>query len=100
VDDDAGVCRFVQTVLKRVGYEVEGTGDGENAIGVLQSRHFDLVITDLTMPNVGGLELHESIKAARLDTDVLVMSAAGSISLAVQAIKLGAFNYIEKPIES
>jgi CheY-like chemotaxis protein len=99
VDDDPGVCRYVQTVLKRVGYEVDGTEDGDRAIELLKRRRFDLVITDLTMPNVSGMELLESVKAAALDTDVLVMSAAGSIPLAVQAIKLGALNYIEKPIE-
>jgi CheY-like chemotaxis protein/tRNA A-37 threonylcarbamoyl transferase component Bud32 len=99
VDDDLGLCRYLRTLLTRVGYEVDSTEDGEKAIEILKKQRYDLVITDLTMPNVGGMELLESIKASGIDTDVLVMSAAGSIPRAVQAIKLGALNYIEKPVE-
>jgi CheY-like chemotaxis protein len=98
VDDDAGACRTVETVLRAAGYEAIDAQDGDQAIDLLRERHFDVVLTDLIRPHIDGLELLDTIRSTNIDSAVLVMSSEGSIPLAVQAIKRGAINYIEKPI--
>lgn len=99
VDDDSDMRVLLKTLVSMLGYEVEVAEDGEQAIGLLKQQRFDLVITDLEMPNVDGMELLEMINTARLDTNMLVVSGVGSIPKAVQAVKLGAVNYIQKPVD-
>ncbi|HWO14521.1 MAG TPA: protein kinase [Polyangiaceae bacterium] len=100
VDDEPSVLRVVQQTLKGIGYDVETADGGAAAMALLQDQHFDLVITDLFMPDVSGQDLLEAIRQAGLDTDVLMMSAAGSITLAVDAMKHGARGFIEKPFKT
>jgi CheY-like chemotaxis protein len=99
VDDDDGVRRFISKALVRLGYDVETASDGELAIHQLQRRSFDLVITDLKMPDLDGKDLLATIQESGVDTDVLMMSGAGTIPEAVEAIQMGAKNFLEKPID-
>ncbi len=99
VDDDDGVRRFVARTLIKLGYQVETASDGELAIQQLKRRHFDLVVTDLKMPDLDGRDLLQTILESGVDTDVLMMSGAGTIPEAVEAIRLGAKNFLEKPID-
>ncbi len=98
VDDDDQVRDTFRRLLAGLGYDVDSADDGADAIPKIKARSFDLVITDLDMPQVDGMDLLESIKAAEVDTDVLLISGAGSIAMAVLAVKLGAVNFIEKPV--
>jgi serine/threonine-protein kinase len=99
VDDEEGMRRFLSKVLSKLGYEVETASDGELAIQQLKRRHFDLVITDLKMPDLDGVDLLQTIQESGVDTDVLMMSGAGTIPEAVEAMRLGAKNFLEKPID-
>lgn len=82
-----------------LGFEVETCDDGLSAKGRLADEHFDLLITDLDLPGADGLDLLELIREGELDTDVLVISGAGSIGTAVLAIKMGATDFLEKPVD-
>ena len=99
VEDDETIRSRISTLLQSLGYDVTSAEDGLVAVTLIKRQHFDLVITDLDMPNVDGIDLLETIKATELDTDVLLVSGAGSIGTAVLAIKLGAVNFLEKPLE-
>lgn len=100
VDDEPALLRAVQQTLKGIGFDIETADGGAAAMALLQEQHFDLVITDLFMPDVTGEDLLEAIRQAGLDTDVLIMSGAGSIALAVDAMKHGARSFIEKPFKT
>lgn len=99
VDDDPAMRLLLETLLGKLGFEMDSASDGEDALRRVKARHFDLVISDLKMPGLDGIELLEAIKAAGLDTEVLIISAVSSIPTAVEAVKLGAINYVQKPID-
>jgi DNA-binding NtrC family response regulator len=99
VDDDAGLRRIVQFKLAKQGYQVTSAADGAEALSLLKSNRFDLILSDLKMPNLGGLELLEQVKKHQSDTEVILMTAFATVSQAVQAVKLGAFDYLTKPFE-
>jgi CheY-like chemotaxis protein len=100
VDDEPAILRLLQRTLAGIGFDVTTADGGAAAMAMLQNQHFDLVVTDLFMPEVSGEDLLETIRQAELDTDVLVMSGAGSIALAVDAMKHGARSFIEKPFKT
>ena len=98
VDDEAGARREAAATLAGLGYDVAVAADAQQAFDMVDSRRFDLIITDLDMPDVDGLELLETIRTAEVDADVLIVSGKGSIGLAVLAMKMGAANFMEKPL--
>ncbi|MCA8925495.1 MAG: sigma-54-dependent Fis family transcriptional regulator [Planctomycetes bacterium] len=83
--------------LSRAGHAVEGVGSGEEALARTQETLYDLVITDLRLGEVDGLEVLKGVKARDADTEVVVATAYGSIDSAVEAIRAGAFDYVTKP---
>ena len=97
VDDDPTVRRGVARTLQAVGYETEELGDGEQALERLRRGGIDLLLTDLTMPGLDGIALLERLEQEMLGVPTLVMSGAGGIEDAVNAVRLGAIDYIEKP---
>jgi CheY-like chemotaxis protein len=99
VDDDADLRAMVEGILTRRGYFVRGAADGDEALEEVRQDHFDLIITDLGMPRVDGIDLLYALRASNVDADVLVVSATDSIPRAVEAVKLGAADYIAKPFE-
>jgi len=99
VDDERSMRDVLSIMLKRAGYAVSTATDGEEAIGMLGSEIFDLVITDLKMPKVGGLEVLKAVKDASPDTVVLVITAFASTETAVEAMKRGAYDYVTKPFQ-
>jgi two-component system response regulator PilR (NtrC family) len=99
VDDERSMRDVLSIMLKRAGYAVSTATDGEEAIGLLGSEIFDLVITDLKMPKVGGLEVLKAVKDASPDTVVLVITAFASTETAVEAMKRGAYDYVTKPFQ-
>lgn len=99
VDDDSSLRRVIQMQLVEAGYQVELACAGGDAVRLLIERRPKLVITDLRMPDLDGLELLRRIAAEEIQTTVIVITAFGSIETAVQAMRLGAYDYITKPID-
>jgi DNA-binding NtrC family response regulator len=98
VEDDPTVGESLRLLLKKKGYTISLAPNGKDALHLFRQGHIDLVITDLVMPKMNGIELLEAVKSLRPETEVIVISAQGTIEEAVQAMKLGAFDFIEKPI--
>jgi len=97
-EDDLRVGESLRLLLKKKGHEAVLAPNGKEALQRFRHEIVDLVITDLVMPKMDGIELLEAIKRLRPETEVIVISAQGTIEKAVQAMKLGAFDFIEKPI--
>jgi two-component system response regulator HydG len=96
-DDDPGLRESLQRTLTRAGYRVVLASDGRAAFERLQGGDIDLVLTDLKMPGLSGLELLRAIKAIPLDLDVILLTAFGTVEEAVSAMKDGAYDFITKP---
>jgi two-component system response regulator AtoC len=99
VDDEENIRLVLRTLLKRNGYEVETAASGEEALTLVDSFGPDVVITDVRMPRMGGLDLLATLKAKNHDATVIVMSAYGNLDLAIDAMKGGAYDYIQKPFK-
>lgn len=99
VDDEQGLRDVLSIMLKRTGYAVTSVADGEEAVELLNKEIFDLVITDLRMPNVDGMEVLKVAKSASPETVVLVITAFASADSAVEAMKQGAYDYLTKPFQ-
>ena len=97
-EDDPTVGESLRLLLKKRGYAIHLASNGKEALQLFRQGSVDLVITDLVMPKMDGIELLEAVKELRPETEVIVISAQGTIEKAVQAMKLGAFDFIEKPI--
>jgi DNA-binding NtrC family response regulator len=99
VDDDSSVRRVIQMQLSEAGYGVKLAATGSEALCILGEVHPKLVITDLRMPDLDGIELLRRIAEDEIQTTVIIITAFGSIETAVQAMRLGAYDYITKPID-
>jgi two-component system response regulator HydG len=99
VDDEEGIRDFCVGALEDEGYRVEWAASGADAFAVLKTLPVDIVLTDLKMPEMDGLELLRWIRENNLDDDVVVMTGHATISTALEATKLGAYDYITKPFE-
>jgi DNA-binding NtrC family response regulator len=98
VDDDELMRSFLSSVLREDGYGVEEAGSGAEGLAKLLGADFDLVVTDLRMPDMSGLELLQEGKKARPDARWILITAYGSIGSAVEAMKAGASDYLTKPL--
>lgn len=99
VDDELSMREFFTILLEKEGYDVATAGNGDEALALLADRHFELVISDIRMPGMGGLSLLEKIKETQSDTPVILITAFASPEDAVSAMKCGAFDYITKPFK-
>ena len=97
VDDEKGLRRSTAIAFQLSGYQVEEAATGQEALRLVQDGIFDLIITDLVMEDIDGLELIKKIKALCPTSSIIMMTAYGSIDSAVSAIKSGAVDYITKP---
>jgi two-component system response regulator HydG len=98
-DDDRSMCELLQAGLARRGFEVSWRTDATTALAAISEGDFDVIVTDLNMPEVNGLELCERVTANRPDVPVVVITAFGSLDTAVAAIRAGAYDFITKPFE-
>lgn len=98
-EDDPILRRFIGDVLKRKGCEVKSVEDGQLALEEIKKKHFHLIISDLKMQRMDGLELLTRVKKMVPSTEVIIITAYGTVSSAVEAMKKGAFDYITKPVE-
>ncbi len=97
VDDEENLRLVLRTLLTRQGYQVETAASGEEALKLVDSFGPDFVLTDVRMPKMGGLDLLSTLRAKRNEATVIVMSAYGNTDLALEAMKAGAYDYIQKP---
>lgn len=98
-EDEERLRRLIEMLLTNKGYNLTMAVDGKDAWEHFQSEQFDLVITDLRMPNMDGMQLLNNIKDSSRETPVIVITAFGSIENAVEAMQQGAFDYVTKPFE-
>lgn len=99
VDDEKGMRDFLSIMLKKDGYEVVSAENGTEALSVVQREIFDLVISDVKMPDMNGIDLLRAIKELSPETVVIMITAYGTTESAVEAMKLGAYDYITKPFK-
>ncbi len=99
VDDEENIRLVLRTLLKKHGYEVEVADSGEAALGLVDSFGPDVILTDVRMPKMGGLDLLATLKAKQHPATVIVMSAYGNVDLAIEAMKAGAYDYVSKPFK-
>lgn len=100
VDDEPELLRGVCRGLKLQGYSVTEARNGEEAVQQLGRRAFDVVVSDIVMPGMGGIQLLKEIRQHDLHVPVVLMTGAPAVSTAVQALEYGAFHYLTKPVES
>ncbi|MEZ4223904.1 MAG: sigma-54 dependent transcriptional regulator [Polyangiaceae bacterium] len=100
VDDEPTLRRNVARLLLSRGMHVVTASDGAQALEVLSSQSFDVALVDLMMPNVGGLELLEHVRARSIPVEMIVMTAFGDVDTAVRTVRLGAFHFLTKPFRS
>jgi two-component system response regulator HydG len=99
VDDDATLCETLALGLRKRGFDVTAQTSGAEALRAMEEADFDVLITDLDMRGIGGLELCATVVANRPDLPVVVLTAFGSFESAIAAIRAGAYDFINKPIE-
>lgn len=99
VDDEPSLREVLSIMLKRAGYSVTSVTDGEEAVELVQKEIFDLVITDLRMPKIDGMEVLKAVKSASPETVVLIITAFATADSAVEAMKHGAYDYLTKPFQ-
>ena len=98
VDDEEGARDLFNTILTDEGYDVSLASGGEEALGLFNSNPFNLVITDIKMPGMDGLQLLQEIRKMGSKTDVIMVTAYGEVESYLKAMSLGAAEYINKPI--
>jgi DNA-binding NtrC family response regulator len=98
VEDEDTLCASLQRVLSREGYEVDRAASAEAAFTLLEERSYDLIITDIILPGIGGIELLTQYKKKNPAQKVMVITAFASLTTAVEALKAGACDFIVKPL--
>ncbi|HPF33927.1 MAG TPA: sigma-54 dependent transcriptional regulator [Candidatus Krumholzibacteria bacterium] len=99
VDDEAAIRQSLEEALRLDGYEAEAAETGEQALAMLHNGSYDLVVTDLKMPGVSGLELLTALRNQGRETPVIMMTAYGDVETAVESMRLGAYDFIQKPFK-
>ncbi|NOZ84899.1 MAG: sigma-54-dependent Fis family transcriptional regulator [Deltaproteobacteria bacterium] len=99
VDDEPSVLESIRETLSREGYEVVALGNGEDAIQILRKEEFNLLLTDLMMPKVDGIDLLKACRKLSPETEVVLITAYGTIETAVKAMKEGAYDFVSKPLK-
>jgi DNA-binding NtrC family response regulator len=97
VDDEQHMLKLFEKILTRQGHEVRTAASGTEAISLFEKNDFDLIFSDLLMPDLGGMDLLKEVKARYSDIPFIVITAYGTIESAVEAMKTGAFDYLTKP---
>jgi two-component system, NtrC family, response regulator len=99
VDDDAQIADLMMDYLNRIGYDAAAAYGGNDGLNRFREGDFRMVVTDMKMPDMDGVGLLEAVKAIRSDVIVIIVTAYSTIDAAVDAIKLGAFDFISKPFD-
>ncbi len=97
VDDEEVILDSFRKILVVDGYSVDTVTNGKEALGLIQSHHYDFLFTDLKMPEMDGVEVTKSVKHLRPDIDVIIITGYASVETAVETMKYGAMDYVQKP---
>jgi two-component system response regulator AtoC len=100
IDDEVNMRHMLSTVLKKADYLVDTASDGSEGLKMIEGSHYDFILCDIKMPKMSGMEFLESARDMLATSTVIMMSAYGSIDTALEAMKLGAYDYISKPFKS
>ena len=98
IDDDEQILSIVEQFITRWGYDVTTASDGRDAVEAVQNKHYNVVFTDLIMPDMGGMEILKQVKELSPETEVIIVSGYGTIESAIEAMKLGSYDFLQKPI--
>ena len=99
VDDERGLCAGIQEALRREGYAVDAANDAPAALRLVGERLYNLILTDMKMPEMNGLQFLQAAKERSRDTLFILMTAYGTVESAVEAMKAGAYDYLAKPLD-
>jgi len=99
IEDDSSAASALRRVLADEGYEVAVAGRGDNGLDDAQKGHFDVIITDLKLPGLDGMELIKRLHAVRPRLPIILITAYGTTKTAIEATKLGAYDYVLKPFD-
>lgn len=99
VDDEVVFTNNMSKLLSRRGYQVKAVNSGDEAIRALMDNSFDVMVLDLKMPGLDGIATLREMRKLGLSTEVLILTGHGSIDLALEALKMGAYDYVTKPCE-
>jgi FixJ family two-component response regulator/glycine cleavage system H lipoate-binding protein len=97
VDDETSVCKSVKRILEKDGLEIDEALSGEEALNLLTKKQYGVVVTDMMMPGIGGMDLIRAVNQKWPEISVIMITGYATIKTAVQAMKTGAFDYIPKP---
>lgn len=100
VDDDGAVRRAFGRILHDVGYTVTPAADGAAALSLLEDARFDVIVSDLSMPNLGGMDLLRAVRSRDLDVPVILVTGVPEIDSAMKAVEYGALRYLAKPVDA
>jgi len=99
VDDEEALRYLLSTELAAEGYEVETAGDGDEAIEAIKQKDYDVVLLDIKMPRVDGFEVLKFIKQNKPEIKVIMLTAYADVKNAIEALKLGASDFVSKPYD-
>ncbi len=99
VDDEKVFCNNMSKLLANRGYRVKAVHEGEEAIRLLQQDSFDAVVLDLKMPGMSGIDILKKMKELGLSSQAIMLTGHGGVESAMEAVQLGAFDYLPKPCE-
>src|ERR1700744_6273637 len=97
IDDEKAIRKTLSEILSYEGYKIEDAENGEDGLKKFNEKTFDVVLCDIKMPKIDGMEFLERAKATNPDVSVIMISGHGTIETAVEAVKKGAFDYVSKP---
>jgi len=99
VDDDEGLIHFLRRFFAKEGYDVRDCGNGQAALDLIAEEPFDLILLDYKMPGLNGLDTLREVRRSQVKTPVIIMTAYGTTDTAIEAMKLGAYDYLPKPFD-
>jgi DNA-binding NtrC family response regulator len=98
VDDDQQILSIVEQFIQRWGFDITAVSSGEHAIEAIRNDYYNVVFSDLIMPDIGGLEILKEVKTISPESEVVIVSGYGTIESAIEAMKLGSYDFLQKPI--
>src|SRR3954466_5551700 len=97
IDDDTGVRESIARMLRQAGYTVQCASNGEEGLRLARDGSFDVVLSDMRMPGLSGLDVLRKLREQRVDSVFIIMTGFGTVDTAVEAMKLGAVDFVQKP---
>ena len=99
LDDEENMLHMLKTILTKEGYEIATANNGIEGLKKIESNSFDTILCDLRMPEMDGLSFLKATREKNIQSTTIMMSAYGTIDMAIEAMKLGAYDYISKPFK-